>query len=63
LPPCAHQTAGEARRLIAGNGLSLNGRPCTDAAATIGPADLVDNELVVLRSGKRSYRLVWLADA
>ena len=42
-------------------GLSVKGRVVTDPAATIAPTDLVDGSLLVLRSGKKAYRLVRLA--
>ncbi len=44
---------GEARRLIAQRGISLNGRPLTDETAA-GPDDLLEGRYLWLRRGKKS---------
>jgi tyrosyl-tRNA synthetase len=48
---------GEARRLIAGNGVRLNDAPVTDAAATVTPADLRDGA-AKLSLGRKRHLLV-----
>ena len=49
---------GEARRLVQSGGLYVNNRRVAGIDARIGQGDIVDERLVVLRSGKRTYRLV-----
>ncbi|MEI7437932.1 MAG: S4 domain-containing protein, partial [bacterium] len=48
------------RRLIADGGLYLNNERITDAAACVTPAQAIEDRLLVLRQGKRNYRLVRL---
>lgn len=50
----------EARRLIAGGGMYLNNQRIDDALALVTPAAAIDGRLLVLRAGKRQYRLVRL---
>jgi tyrosyl-tRNA synthetase len=52
------KSKGEARRLIANGGLYINNQRVSSADATVADSDLVDRRILVLRSGKRSYRLV-----
>jgi len=52
---------GAARRLVASGGAYLNGRRLEDGA-TVGPDDAIDGTLLVLRKGKKTYRLVRVAD-
>jgi len=54
------RSKGEARRLAASGGLYLNGRRVERAEAAVGPDDLIEGRLMVLRSGKRSFHLVKL---
>lgn len=49
---------GAARRLIQGGGLYLNNRRIESAEARIGPRDLIEGRLLVLRSGKKTHHLV-----
>ncbi|MBN1557934.1 MAG: tyrosine--tRNA ligase [Lentisphaerae bacterium] len=49
---------GEARRLAAQGGLYLNNRRVGDAQAVLENSDVIDGRLVVLRSGKKQFRLV-----
>ena len=49
---------GEARRLIQSGGLYLNNRRVPGAEARVGPDDIVDGRLLVLRSGKKTFHLV-----
>jgi tyrosyl-tRNA synthetase len=52
---------GEARRLAAGGGLYINNRRVEDPAAVLGDDDIIDGRLLVLRSGKKTFRLVKVA--
>ncbi len=52
------KSKGEARRLIQGGGFNLNNQRVTDIAQMVGETDIVDGRLLVLRSGKKNYRLV-----
>jgi tyrosyl-tRNA synthetase len=52
---------GEARRLTQQGGLYLNNVRVADPARTIGPSDLIDGVLLVLRSGRKTFHLVRLA--
>ena len=47
-----------ARRLIENGGLYINNRRVTAIDATVGAGDIVDDRVVVLRSGKRTFHLV-----
>ena len=51
---------GAARRLVASGGAYLNGRRLEDGT-TVGPDDALDGTLLVLRKGKKTYRLVRVA--
>jgi len=53
----AAKSRGEARRLVEQGAVSLNNRRVEDAAARIGPADLVGTSTVVLRVGKKRHFL------
>ena len=47
-----------ARRLIADGGLYVNNERMTDATACVTPTQAIEDRLLVLRQGKRNYRLV-----
>ncbi len=49
---------GEARRLIRQGGLFINGENISDENATLALSNLIENELLVLRKGKRNFHLV-----
>ncbi|MBN1826609.1 MAG: tyrosine--tRNA ligase [Candidatus Eisenbacteria bacterium] len=49
---------GAARRLIDGGGVYLNNRRVDSADRTVGPDDLVAGPNLVIRQGKKNYRLV-----
>lgn len=49
---------GEARRLIRSGGVYLNNRRLEDEAAWVGLGDCIEGRLLVLRKGKKNYRLV-----
>ncbi len=52
------KSKGEARRLLAQGGLSVNNIVITDASATLNAADLIAATAIVLRGGKKNYRLL-----
>ena len=49
---------GEARRAIEGGGVYLNNRRVADPAARATSADVIDGRFLVLRHGRKNYRLV-----
>lgn len=49
---------GEAKRLIAGGGFYINNERIGDATLTITTSSLLAGTVLVLRSGKKNYRLV-----
>jgi tyrosyl-tRNA synthetase len=49
---------GEARRAIQGGGIYLNNRRVGEEKKTVTPEDTVGGELLVLRKGRKEYRLV-----
>lgn len=52
------KSKGEARRLIQQGGLYVNNQPVSDASAVLRADSLVAAGALVLRSGKKNYRLV-----
>ena len=48
----------EARRLIRGGGVYLNGARVVDRVAVVGRGDLIEDRFVVVRVGKRRYFVV-----
>jgi tyrosyl-tRNA synthetase len=53
---------GEARRTIAQGGAYVNNRPRADANTRLTAADLASETVIVLRSGKKKYALIKLAE-
>jgi tyrosyl-tRNA synthetase len=53
---------GEARRLIQGGGMYLDGERVTDATLQVASTKLFEKGFVVLRSGKKNYHLVKVKD-
>jgi len=49
---------GEARRAVQGGGIYLNNSRVTEERRTITPLDTLGGELIVLRKGRKEYRLV-----
>jgi tyrosyl-tRNA synthetase len=49
---------GEARRAIEAGGIYLNNRRIADVAARITSADVIDNQFLVLRRGRKNYWLI-----
>ncbi len=56
------KSKGEARRLQQGGGLSMNNIKVADADGCVTEADLIDQQLVLFRSGKKNYFLLRIAD-
>ena len=52
------KSKGDARRLVAQGGLSVNNVVVSDAGAMLMSGDLVGGSAIVLRGGKKNYRLV-----
>ncbi len=49
---------GEARRLIRGGGINLNNRRIEDEAFSVTLGDAIEQRVLVLRRGQKTYRLV-----
>ncbi|MCL4153263.1 UNVERIFIED_CONTAM: hypothetical protein GTU68_038579 [Idotea baltica] len=52
------QSKGAARRSIEGGGIYLNNEKVMDSSAKITMANAIENSVIILRSGKKSYHLV-----
>ncbi len=52
------RSKSEARRLVTGGGAYLNNRRVAEVDRTVTPGDLASEHVLVMRSGKRNYRLV-----
>jgi tyrosyl-tRNA synthetase len=52
------KSKSEAQRLIRGGGLSVNDRRITDEKERLTVEDAIENELFVVRKGKRDYFLI-----
>jgi tyrosyl-tRNA synthetase len=55
------RSKGEARRLVESGGFYVNNVRVENIQATVRPADIIENSLVILRSGKKTYHLVRVA--
>ena len=49
---------GEARKMVQGNGVSLNKEKFTDPNGTVTEADLLDGKYLLLQRGKKNYYLL-----
>lgn len=49
---------GEARKMIQGNGLSINKEKVTDPNTTIGTGRLLQNKYILVQKGKKDYFLI-----
>ena len=49
---------GEARKMIQGNGFSLNKEKFTDPAGTIGEDDIIDGKYILAQKGKKDYYII-----
>ena len=56
------KSKGETRRLISNGGFYINNRRIDSADYVVDASDLLDNRLLVLRSGKKNFRLVQIAE-
>ncbi len=54
---------GEARRAIQGGGIYLNNRRVAEEKRAVTPDDTIGGELIVLRKGRKEYRLVRVAES
>jgi len=52
------KSRGEARRLVQSGGLYVNNVRVADAETGISESDIIDNQIVALRSGKKRYHIV-----
>lgn len=52
------KSTGEARKLIQGNGIKLNGLPISDVSRTLGFDDALFQRFYLIRKGKKNYHLV-----
>jgi tyrosyl-tRNA synthetase len=57
------ESKGAARRLIEGGGVYLNNERATEVSMQIGSQALIGNELLILRTGRKSYHLVLASSA
>ncbi|MDE6740985.1 MAG: tyrosine--tRNA ligase [Muribaculaceae bacterium] len=53
---------GEARKMIQGNGVSINKEKLTDPAAVIGTDRLLGNKYILAQKGKKNYFLIRIKD-
>ena len=49
---------GEARKMIQGNGFSLNKEKVTDFTREIGEADIIDGKYILAQKGKKDYYII-----
>lgn len=49
---------GEARKMIAGGGVSINREKVTDAAMTVSSSNLINDKYLVVQKGKKNYFLL-----
>ena len=49
---------GEARKMIQGNGFSLNKEKFTDPAGTVGESDIIDGKYILAQKGKKDYYII-----
>lgn len=53
---------GEARKMIQGNGVSINKEKVTDPATTIGTGHLLGGKYILAQKGKKNYYLISVKD-
>lgn len=56
------QSKGRARDLIKNGGVSLNNQKITETDAVVRSTDAIDGQMLILRKGKKEYRLVKIED-
>ena len=54
------KSTGEARKLIQGNGIKLNGNPVSDAKAVLTSDEALFRRFYLIRKGKKNYHLLVL---
>ncbi|MDD2943441.1 MAG: tyrosine--tRNA ligase [bacterium] len=59
----AAKSRGEARRLIEGGGIYLNNQRINDVQHNVGIENFIDENILVIRSGKKKYYLLQLANS
>ena len=47
----------EAREMVSGNAISINNEKITDLEYIISKKDAIDNEVVIIKKGKKKYYL------
>ena len=52
------ESKGEARRLIKGNGISVNKQKLSDPAGLITESDLIQDKFILVQKGKKNYSLL-----
>ena len=60
--PRGEVTQGQARKLITGNGVSVNGEKVTDTEATLGREGALFGRYHIVQKGKKNHHLVVLGD-
>ncbi|MFH2140847.1 MAG: tyrosine--tRNA ligase, partial [Bacteroidota bacterium] len=53
---------GELRRLIAGNGLSINKEKFSNPDTIIGSSYLINNKYILIQKGKKNYYIIKVND-
>ena len=49
---------GEARKMIQGNGFSLNKEKITDISRSVSEADIIDGKYILAQKGKKDYYII-----
>ena len=49
---------GEARKMIQGNGVSINKDKFTDPAGEITESDIIDGKYILAQKGKKDYYII-----
>ena len=55
---CIFPSKGEARKMIQGNGFSINKDKITDPAYEISGKDIIDGKYILVQKGKKDYYIV-----
>ena len=58
----ACQSKGEARRLVQGGGVLLNGEKVTDPQASVEPSSCLSGGALFIRLGKKRFHLAWAGE-
>ena len=49
---------GEARKMIQGNGFSINKEKFTDFTASLSETDIIDGKYILAQKGKKDYYII-----